>query len=120
VGKASKTVVAGACVAISAAVLFFYSERQSQLAAGPDAKIEALSDTLEAKTRAKEEQDALDKQRAATLTPELCGQFALATIPTNPGDPPLTRQHDDDLRLCDDLGRLGEHDRDQLSSSGAL
>lgn len=119
-GKVSRTLIAGACVVIIAVVWYSVAERQSQLAAQRQAELEALADTFEAKSLAKEEKEAFNKQRAATLTPELCGQIALVTITRESGNPPLTREHEDDLRLCDDLGRLGEHDRDRLSLSGAL
>ncbi|MFN7026321.1 MAG: hypothetical protein ACK4QP_17775 [Pseudorhizobium sp.] len=118
--KVFNPLLVAACGAIILAVVWYsYSESQSNVAAERQAEQKALADTLEAKTLAKEEKDAFNKQRAATLTPERCGEIAPSDIAKASGDPPLTQEHEDDLRLCDDLGRLGEHHRDQLASASA-
>lgn len=58
---------------------------------------------------------------AATLTPEIAVRLHWQQSPRIMViRPSLKSTGAGDLRLCDDLGRLGEHHRDQLSLSGAL
>lgn len=119
--KALGALIAVTCIAVLAATgWYLYSERQEYLAAEKKAAADAAQ-TLRDIERLKATADRLAKaQHIKSLTPELCNRLAVATLPASPGKPPKTNDHIEDLKICDDNGRLGSYERHQLDLSGVF
>lgn len=119
--KSLATLIALTCVAVLAASgWYLYSERQDYLAQQRREKVsEALTLREIERLKARLDQTRLTA-RLRSLTVETCNRFATATLPEKPGQPPRTTEHLEELRLCDDNGRLGAYERHQLDLAGVF